>query len=536
MPHIHQVHSSVLSTVAGRVSAIARSSAASRAGDRGWLAALVAAAVAVQGTALARVLPGSQPPPLGDSIIFEYYGWRLLRGDQLYVDLWEVKPPTSFQTTAALALLSGGDPIVYHLLTVAATCAVVVGSVALVGVLVERVTGDRRAAVVGGLAVFAHPVVFMRATYGFKSKYLVVLAGLLSVYLLLRDRHLAGGAAAAAATGYWQFGIGFPAVALALGAQRGGRGGVARVVVGGAGFSALTLGPVVVRGNLVPMLSQTVLAPLLVGGAWPLGRRLVWLVTLLGLPGLAALLLGAGGVALVLTSTDRQRCWWIAAVWGWFLAHLTLVNVDYYGDLVPLMMLNGIPVGVLVARLVEWSPRGAEARPHRGTSHGVGRWVEQLTAGGRSSGDVLPASPATLVVTALAVVLVANVATLGAALGGEPHPVKNRTAVADPADVSTPYITPEQRALLVEDLPPASCHVFRGTRQRDWVRVTGGSLDATTCDRVPPGYGWVADFGRATPPGANATPVPPGRASPRTAPPSVSPRPPVVVETERTAR
>jgi hypothetical protein len=53
-------------------------------------------------------LSAGEWPRLRDSVIFEYVGWRLARGERLYVDLWEIKPPLAFEVTGGLALLSGG--------------------------------------------------------------------------------------------------------------------------------------------------------------------------------------------------------------------------------------------------------------------------------------------------------------------------------------------------------------------------------------------------------------------------------------------
>lgn len=512
--------------------------------DHAWLVALVAVALGVQGSALARVLPGEGPPPLGDSIIFEYYGWRMARGAELYVDLWEVKPPTSFQTTALLAPLAGGDPHLYHSLVVAATGAALLGSVVLVGLLAVEVTGRRWAGFLAGVATFAHPVVFVRATYGFKAKYFVVLAGLLAVYLLVRDRPFAGGVAAALATGYWQLAIVFPLVVLGMGLQRGGRRGLARVVGGGAAGSALTLAPVVLAGNLVPMLSQAVLAPALVGGRWGAVRRLNWLGNLLGVPGTVALLLGAAGVALALASAGRRRHWWLPAVWAFFLAHVTLLNVDYYGDLIVMVLVNGLAVGVLAGELLD--RRGApldgglEAPALTGPTAPLAARMPGWSGagGGRAAalgrawrGVRSPAGASVVVAVVLALVAV-NAATLGAVAGTDAHPLKERANVSDPADVSPPYLLDEKRALLFEDLPPATCHVFPGNRQRAWMNLTNGSPRAGVCDRLPPGYEWLTALGPATPAGGEAAPPdddPERRATP-TKYPTLTQRPLVVVD------
>jgi len=460
-----------------------------------WLAALVAAATLVQASAFARVLPGDQPPPMKDSVIFEVYGWHLLRGRRLYTDLWEVKPPTSFQTTALLAALSGGDPLAYHYLVVAATGAAAVGCAAMVGVLVVEVTGDELAGLVGGLAAMVHPVVFMRAAYGFKSKYFFLLAGLLAVWLVLRERPLAAGVAASAAVGYWQLGVGFPLVVLALGFQRGGRRGAARVTAGGLAFAALTLGPVALRGGFTAMLAEAVVAPVAVGGSFGLRVQVRWLLDLLG-PAKWFVALGGAGVLASTVPPSGRRDWWLAAVWAWFGAHVFFVNVDFYADLVPIVVLSGLGVGVLVA----WLPRAASV-PLRG-----------------------------VVVAALLV----SAGTLGGVVA-EPHPVVEESPpVADPADVSPPHYPAEKRALLFAGAEPSTCHVFVGKRHRAWFDATPAERWDETCGHLPPAYEWVRSAVpgplRGIPPENAGAPVetPTPTPTPRWTP-TPSPAPPAVV-------
>lgn len=136
-----------------------------------------------------------------------------------------------------------------------------------------------------------------------------------------------------------------------------------------------------------------------------------------------------------------------------------------------------------------------------------------------------------MVVAVILVLSAVNAATLGTVAGTEPHPLKERANVSDPADVSVPYLLDEKRALLFEDLPPATYHVSPGDRQRAWMNLTDGDHRSESCDRVPPGYEWLTALGPATTVDSGAPPD--GDPEPRAAPterPTMTPRPLVVVD------
>lgn len=71
------------------------------------------------------------------------------------------------------------------------------------------------------------------------------------------------------------------------------------------------------------------------------------------LTALVAVALAVQGSALALASAGRRRHWWLPAVWTFFLAHLALLNVDYYGNLIVMVLVNGLAVGVLAGELLD---------------------------------------------------------------------------------------------------------------------------------------------------------------------------------------
>jgi len=413
------------------------------------LAVLALVATVSQALGAWRVLARPGWPPTRDSRIFEFFGWRIARGDRLYLDLWEVKPPLSFEVTAALAWLSGGDVWIYHLLCVAVTGLAAVGSVVLVGAHVRDLTDDGVAAAAAGLAMYVVVAFHIRSGYGFKPKYFVVLAALAAVWLVRRDRPFAGGLAAAAAVGFWQVAAVVPVLVLGLAAQRGSKKAVAWVLVGGAVGAGVMLAPIVYWGATRAMLAQVVAVPLTaVPGGDVMVRFLKFprYVSVGDVPFLA----GIVGLAWVGLLRDRPRAWWAAVGGAWFLAVALLFDLDLPPDLFPSLAFVALGLGLLLAAV--------DVRIRRA----IVAWT--------------------------VFALVVNVAFVGwlPPFGG-PVGITDSPDLADREAIDPPYNASERKALLWYDVEPTSCHVFVAKTEATWIERTGGNRTARTCQEWPVG-------------------------------------------------
>jgi hypothetical protein len=413
------------------------------------LAVLALVATVSQALGAWRVLARPGRPPTRDSRIFEFFGWRIARGDRLYLDLWEVKPPLSFEITAALAWLSGGDVWTYHLLCVAVTGLAAVGSVVLIGAHVRDLTDDGVAAAAAGLAMYVVVAFHLRAGYGFKPKYFVALAALAAVWLVRRDRPFAGGLAAAAAVGFWQVAAVVPVLALGVAAQRGSKRTAARVLVGGAVGAGAMLAPIVYWGASRAMLAQVVAVPLTaVPGGDPIVhlRKFPRYVAVGDGPFLA----GVVGVAWIGLRRDRARAWWAAVGGAWFLAVALFFDFDLAPDLFPALAFVAVALGLLLAAV--------DVRVRR------------------------------VLVAWTVFALVVNVALMGwlPPFGG-PVGITDSPDLADREAIDAPYNASERKALLWYDVEPTTCHVFVAKTEATWIERTGGNRTASTCQEWPVG-------------------------------------------------
>ncbi|MFQ3293062.1 MAG: hypothetical protein ACI9PP_001594 [Halobacteriales archaeon] len=413
------------------------------------LALLALIATVAQALGALRVL--SQPgwPPIRDSRIFEFFGWRIARGDRLYLDLWEVKPPLAFETTAALAWLSGGDVWIFHLLCVGVTGAAAVGTVVLVGAHVLDRTGDSLAAVTAGLGMYFVIAFHLRSGYGFKTKYFVALAALVAIWFVERDRPFAGGLAAAAAVGFWQVAAVVPVLVLGLAIQRGSKRGGALVVAGGVVGAGLILAPIVYWGATWAMIAQVVMVPLTAvssGDGISYLQKFPRYLVASDLPFLAGVV-GLGWIGL---GRDRTNAWWAGVGGAWFLGIALFFDFDLAPDLFPALAFVGIGLGLVVAAV--------EGRLRR-------------------------------VLIALTVVpLVVNVVLMGwlPPFGG-PVEVTDPPDLAERDAIDAPYNASERKALLWYDIEPTTCHVFVAKTEAIWIERTGGNRTASTCQEWPIG-------------------------------------------------
>lgn len=422
-----------------------------------WRVGVVAAVVHV--LVAWRVLGLADPPPLRDSIIFEYYGWYLTEGATLYVDAWEFKPPLTFELAAVLAALAGPNVALYHTLAVAVTVAAAVACAVLVAATVREFVGDDQAAAVAGLAVLAFPEFVLRAGYGLKPKYFVLAATLGAVLAARRDRPALAGVAAAVAVGTWQLGAVAPVLA-ALAFPRNddesvvdawtARPRFGRFALAGVATSLAILAPVLLAGPdaVRAMVAQTIVAPVVLGESGTVADRFVRLLFTADLAA-PVFLVGVAGVARA-ARRDLRRYAPLTVGTAWFALSVLVFDFDAAPDLFVLFGFAAV---------------------------GVGLWVTDCSPRRRRQ------------FVAVAALLCA--ASAAAALGVPGLAIDAPTGgpVADADSVTAPYNTnAERRALYWHRLRPETCHVFPNRKQWAWIEMTDGDLVAETCGRFPKGW------------------------------------------------
>jgi hypothetical protein len=418
--------------------------------DRNWLSYLAVSAAAV--LVVATVIQFAADPfdVNRDSALFQHAGWYITQGATPYVDFWDLKPPLIYAVTTMLAVLSGGNMAVLHVLGITAAVLAVWSGVVLVGVLTHRLTDDGFAAVVAGLTMFVVPTVYAFPASGIRPKYFAFCFGAAALLLAVDDRPAASGAAAAASAGFWQLGGGIALLVVAMGLQRGGWRAAGRTVAGGLAVAAAVVLPFVAAGLAIPLFVEVVLAPVYGVEGYTLAGRLLAVVVEIGIPGVVFGLVGAYGWSRGV-ARDHEQYWWVAAG-GLGYAGQIFLEMQGAIELILLFLFLAVGVGVLVAD----SPT-----PDR-------RWG---------------------IVAVVALLAVAG----GYWAGGPVTPVKDELAETQ-AELDGPkYETlppipegaPSMQTIYWEKRQPEMCHYRFGEKQRAFMAQTGGDLTKSQCGQWP---------------------------------------------------
>lgn len=379
-----------------------------------------------------------------DAALYQHVGWLVTRGGIPYVDIWDINPPLTFALTAGLAFLSGGNMLLLHALSAAVTLLVSVASVLLVGWLAARVTGEDIAALAAGLVLLAVPEVYGLPPYGVRSQYFALLSVAAALALAYRDRPLLAGVSVSASAGFWQPGIAAVPIVLGMILQRSGRRGFRRAAFGGLALAALTVFPFVAVGAVVPMVVETVVAPLYGQAPYTLlGRGYATLNAL----GYAAALLPVAGYGWLLAFVSRDR-WWVPAGGLVYTGVALFLNMN--GSLDLLLWLVFVALGVAIA-------------------------VESVAA--RSLCRL------GLVVFVGLTVLVAPVWHVPAAPLKEPVETGQETASAKKVtQIRDHHLSvPGMRTIYWQKLRPETCHYRLSWTERRWILRTGARLGDETC-------------------------------------------------------
>ncbi|WP_178915857.1 DolP-mannose mannosyltransferase [Natronomonas gomsonensis] len=315
--------------------------------DENWLRCLAITAAVVLVVATVVKFAADPFAVNRDSALFQHAGWYITQGATPYVDFWDLKPPLIYAVTTVLALLSGGNMAVLHVLSVFVAVIAVWSGVVVVGVLTHRLTDDGFAAVVAGLTMFVVPTVYAFPASGIRPKYFAFCFGAAALLLAVEDRPAASGAAAAVSAGFWQLGGGLAILVVAMSFQRGGWRASGRTVAGGLAVAVVVVGPFVAAGLAIPLFVETVLAPVYGVEGYTIPGRLLAVVVEIGIGGVVFVAVGAYGWLRGFMA-DRRRYWWI--VLGG-IGYTGQIFLEMQGaiELILLFTFLSVGIGIIVA-------------------------------------------------------------------------------------------------------------------------------------------------------------------------------------------
>jgi hypothetical protein len=424
--------------------------------------------------------PG-RPPINTDAAFFQHAGWYVTQGAVPYVEMWDIKPPLTIETTSVLAVLSFGNMYVLHVLSVLLTVAAGIGTVYLVGELVYHVTDHELASLTAGLTVLTIAGFHGLPAFGFRPKYFAMVFGLLALLLTLRDRPLYAGVAAAMSAGYMQHGAIFTVLILGVLLRRRSYEGVGRALAGMAVTTVVAVLPIALLGGFSAMLVEVVLVPLTASeetGILAVLGNLQRGFLFLGYA-VPVILVGLYGVVRVGILDRADDTGWIVA--GTALSGVQILAIDFdgYADLFFGLLFTALGVGLVVAN--------ARDRPRTVV---VGVVVAVVVVSVTVMGGVgVVSDPIDEVHTSIAEdrtdTVMLHVAESIQSLSGVEDQVTPSNTTVHPLVAESQYNQSSVVWLYWNKAEPVSCHYRLSVTELQWVEQTGRSITAERCGQFP---------------------------------------------------
>lgn len=321
-----------------------------------WRYLLVAlTAIFVVPSLLLNVFQSGYPYIGPDAALFQYVGWYSTQGGLPYRHIWDSKPPLIHGVATVLGYLSFGNMVVLHVASMTLMAITLTASVYLIGQLVFDLTENHVAAFLSGSTVFTYPIFYILPSFGLRPKFFVILFGLLSLSLNIRNRYVLSGGFAAIAAGFWQGGVVFPCLVIGGIATKREWSILAKTLVGMAGVALVVLFPFILKGITNELIAQVILSPFV--ASEPL--RLLWrMMTVMSFLKLALPVVVIGCIGILLAYPFYQA-WWVPVGAGLFVLQVFLIDLDGPPDLMPVFIFVAVGVGLVYDKLpFQWPTVG----------------------------------------------------------------------------------------------------------------------------------------------------------------------------------
>jgi len=294
-----------------------------------------------------------------DSKLFYHIGYIMTTGHVPYVDVWEVKPPLTYETATLISIIGGGDPQQTHIIGVIATSLMVIGVAILLYMIILELFDDELAGVLSGAVWLSYPAVHYFPALGFRVKYFAFFFGLLGIYAALKERPIFAGVLSAFAAAYWQFALVFCILVLGIFASNSSKSQgkeiksivwnrpLLGVIAGYLIAFIIVVGPIALAGGFYPMISEVIVSGLIAGETSNPVRRLGR--GLLKLKSASPLVL-LGVVSFVrILQPDIHRGKWISAGGLLFAIQIFFLDFDGAPDLLGGYLFVALGIGALYA-------------------------------------------------------------------------------------------------------------------------------------------------------------------------------------------
>jgi len=302
-------------------------------------------------TSLARNFSkGNKPILNADSAFFQHAGWYINQGAIPYIQIWDIKPPMTYYTTTALARLSIDNMYNVHIYNVILTIISGILIVLFVGELINQITNDNIASVIGGISVLTFAGFHYLASQGFRPKYLSIAFGLLGIILQYRDRPFQSGLTSALSAGYVQHAAIFAIITLGIAAQNSEKSTIYKTFIGMLIMTLLVILPIYWFNANSQMITQVILVPFAASEPMSMLETIRRVGKLLLYTGYSMVIFIIGAYAIMKTSiSNLSENWWVILGLLMYIIILLIADFDNYPDIFFLLIFVSIGVGLYVA-------------------------------------------------------------------------------------------------------------------------------------------------------------------------------------------
>jgi hypothetical protein len=313
-----------------------------------WIPVLILIASVSSGLQIADNYSQSPPMSGGDPMTFEYAGWQLAEeGEPPYESIFDVKTPLVYTFPGLLALLSLGNPMIYHALAVIFTSLAAISSIVIAGLFVYRETESEVAGLITGLSMISITNYITMAALGIRAKQYVILFGVLSLYLYSRESYKLSGLTAAFSAGFYQFGIIFALILLGRDLISERFSNIKEIVIGGFTGFLITVLPVMALGAGPEMINQSVLAVLNGSDTQTLFGYLSRIYRSVLHLRYGIIILGIAAISTVTNLERTKEYWWIPFGLTVFAIKALFIDLDAEDDIFILMTFASLATGLI---------------------------------------------------------------------------------------------------------------------------------------------------------------------------------------------
>jgi hypothetical protein len=199
-----------------------------------------------------------------DAAFFEHAGWYLNQGAKLYEHIWDIKPPLTIMSTAFISKLVNNDIFSLHLISSLITVTAFYLILYYLYKINLKLTKQRKSSLLAVFIMLSFSGFVYLPWLGFRSKYFMLIFGLLSLHTSLNKKYFLSGLFSVLSFWFFYLGIIFSVISLYIQFIYHQDKKIKPFLISFTSVSLITLLLTIIFAHLPSMIRQTIIIPYLV--------------------------------------------------------------------------------------------------------------------------------------------------------------------------------------------------------------------------------------------------------------------------------